>query len=108
MRQRLTPTEPIPGTGYSVDPNTENTMPFSLIDSHYPVFASTGANAGKFNLMAEFYCLEPFSTDLEFTSGIDADGASRLSLADSYNAGQPPRRLSIMYRFVSAPCPVAG
>ena len=94
-----------PGTGYSVDPNTENTMPFSLIDSHYPVFASTGANAGKFNLMAGFYCLEPFSTDLEFTSELMPTAHPDSSLADSYNAGQPPRRLSIMYRFVSAPLP---
>ncbi len=94
-----------PGIGYSLDPDTSNQIPWSRIDSDFPAIASTGAAAGNFNLLAETYCLEPFSTDLEFTSEFIPNSHPDSSLAASYNAGRPPRRLRFLYRFNAAPLP---
>lgn len=94
-----------PSTGFALDPDTDNVLPYPLIDSDYPATASTGATAGNFNLMAEFFCLEPYSTDLEFTSDFLPEAHPDSSLAPSYNAERPPRKLSFMYRFNSTPLP---
>lgn len=94
-----------PGSGYSLDPETQNEIPWARIDSDFPAIASTGDAAGNFNLMAETFCLEPFSTDLEFTSEFLPNAHPDSSLAEGYNAGRPPRRLSFMYRFSTSPLP---
>ena len=94
-----------PGSGYSLDPDTQNVLPFQRIDSDYPAIANTGTASGNFFLMAETFCLEPFSTDLEYTSEFLPTAHPDSSLAEGYNAGRPPRRLSLMYRFLSAPLP---
>lgn len=94
-----------PGIGYSLDPGTPNVIPFARIDDDFPAYANTGAAAGSLNLMTETFCLEPFSTDLEyaapFLQGMHPDS----TMAAGYNAGSPPRRISILYRFQSEPLP---
>jgi hypothetical protein len=82
------------GTGYSTDPDTENTTQFSVIDPDYPIVLGTGDNAGAFNFWAEVYCREPFSTDLEFTNPILGITNPDESLEPIYNStGQSPRRV---------------
>ncbi len=94
-----------PGIGYSLDPDTQNEIPWARIDSDFPAIASTGEVAGNFYLMAETFCLEPFSLDLEYTSDFLPVSHPDSSLAEGYNAGRPPRRLTFMYRFSSTPLP---
>ncbi len=82
------------GTGYSLDPDTENTTQFSVIDPDYPIVLGTGDNAGSFNFWSEIYCREPFSTDLEFTNPILGITNPDESLEPVYNStGQSPRRV---------------
>lgn len=97
------------GTGYSLDPNTANTTPFTAIDSQYPIVLDTGNAAGNYNFFGETWCLEEFSTDLEFTT--PALGITNVTenLRDVYNAGGAFRRVQFLYRFESGPHPgIAG
>lgn len=94
-----------PGIGFSLDPQTSNEIPWARIDSDFPAIASTGASAGNFYFVAETYCLEPFSTDLEYTSQFLQGQHPNENMAVGYNAGSPPRKISFMYVFNSAPLP---
>ncbi|MBW6514433.1 MAG: DUF4249 domain-containing protein [Candidatus Syntrophosphaera sp.] len=94
-----------PNTGYSFDPETANTMPFSQIDSSYPIVVNTGDTAASFNFFGEIYCLEEFSTDLEFTNVVFGFENPDESLRDIYNAGGAFRRITFLNRLSSAPQP---
>lgn len=96
-------THPV-GTGYSTDPDTEQTTQFSVIDPDYPIVLGTGNNAGSYNFWAEIYCREPFSTDLEFTNPILGITNPDQSLEPVYNStGQSPRKVLLTGVFQSLP-----
>jgi len=93
-----------PGTGYSLDPDTQNVISFSEIDASYPIIVNTGQTQGSFNFFGETWCLEDFSTELEYTNPIF--GATHPEAADStaYNSGRfRLRRINFMHRFASGP-----
>jgi len=93
-----------PGTGFSFDPDTQNILPFDQIDSLYPLVVNTFGTAGTFNFFGEAYCLEDFSTDLEFTEPVFGMEHPDESAEAAYNSGSRGlRRMSFMYRFVSSP-----
>jgi hypothetical protein len=94
----------LPGTGFSTDPETANTTPYSQLDAQYPLVLNTGSTQGNYYFSGEVYCLEEFSTDLEFTTTVF--GISHLSedMEDAYNSGQLGfRRINFLNRFSSAP-----
>jgi len=91
-----------PGTGWSLDPDTENTAQYSILDQQYPIVLGTGAQEGDFNFMAEIYCREPFSTDLEWTTPIFGITNLDESLEPIYNSnGQSFRRINVMGIYTS-------
>lgn len=91
-----------PGTGWSLDPETANTVQYSILDQQYPIVLGTGAQAGDFNFMAEIYCREPFSTDLEWTTPIFGITNLDESLEPIYNSnGQSFRRINVMGIYTS-------
>lgn len=92
------------GEGYSFDPDTQNTIQFSRIDAEFPLALNTYSTAGSYNFAAEFFCLEEFSTDLEFTTpvfGIEHPDASMEEMY--YSGGETIRRIEMLGRFSSAP-----
>lgn len=98
-----------PGSGYSTDPNAPGQMRFADVDALYPLVIDTGEAAGSYNFFGETWCLEEFSTDLEFTT--PALGITNVTenLRDVYNAGGAFRRIQFLYRFESGPHPgIAG
>ncbi len=92
-----------PGIGYSLNPGVNTVIPYASIDDDFPAIANTGSTSGNLFMMIETYCLEDFSTDLEFASEFLQGMHPDENMAAGYNAGRPPRRISIMYRFSSAP-----
>ncbi len=94
-----------PGIGWSLDPNTQNEIQYSRIDSDFPAIANTGSHSGAMYMASEIYCLEDFSTELEYTSPLLEGMHPSTEMEAAYNAGRPPRRISIMYRFNAAPQP---
>jgi hypothetical protein len=94
----------LPGTGYSFDPDTENIIPFNQIDTDYPLVVSTGNTMGIFNLWIETYCMEEFSTNLEYTNQLLQEIHPTANIEELYNQGSLGiRRLEIANRFQSAP-----
>ncbi|MFO8144340.1 MAG: DUF4249 family protein [Candidatus Syntrophosphaera sp.] len=93
-----------PETGFSFDPGTQNVVHFEEINTQYPIVVNTHATEGTFNLFGETYCLEEFSTDLEFTEPVFGMEHPDESAEAAYNSGgRGLRRMSFMYRFVSSP-----
>lgn len=86
-----------PGTGWSLDPSDTNTVKYSLLDEQYPIALGTGNATGNYNFMAEVFCREPFSTDLEWTTPIFGITNLDASLEPIYNSnGQSFRRVQFM------------
>jgi len=93
-----------PGTGYSFDPETTNIIPFNQIDTNYPLVVSTGNTLGIFNLWIETYCMEEFSTNLEYTNQLLQEMHPSANIEELYNQGSLGiRRLELANRFQSAP-----
>lgn len=93
-----------PGTGWSTDPDTQNTVKYSEIDTQYPIALGTGDVGGDRNFVAEIYCREEFSTDLEFTIQVFGITNPDPSLEAVYNSnGDSPRRITLAGRFNSRP-----
>ncbi|MGC9361406.1 MAG: DUF4249 family protein [Candidatus Syntrophosphaera sp.] len=93
-----------PGTGFSFDPQTQNVLPFEDIDSQYPLVVNTFGTQGTFNLYGETYCLEDFSTDLEYTNPIFGNIHPDESDGEFYQTGgRGLRRMTFMNRFATAP-----
>lgn len=93
------------GTGYSFDPASANATPFSAVDSQYPVVLNTGAVSGDFNFFGQIYCLEDFSTDLEFTTTVLGIEHPDESLREVYEAGGAFRRITFLYPFTTQTLP---
>ncbi len=97
------------GTGYSLDPETENRIPFTEIDSQYPIVLRTSEVTGEskaYNFFSEVYCLEEFSTALEFTVAVFGITNPDPSLEEAYNNGSIGfRRINMLGRFTSDPQP---
>jgi hypothetical protein len=92
----------IPTEGYSLIQEPVTSIKYGEIDSKYPLAMNTGAFSGPCNFMAEMYCLEEFSTDLEFTTPVFGFTNPDASMEDSYNAGgESIRRIQFIGRYVS-------
>jgi hypothetical protein len=92
----------IPGEGYGFTEEPMNTMKFSDVDRKYPLAINTGDASGTFNFMAEMYCLEDFSTSLEFTTPVFGFTNPDAAMEDSYNApGESVRRIKFMGSYLS-------
>lgn len=90
-------------TGYTFAPDSLTTTPYSQIDALYPLVIGTGETAGNFNFFGEIYCLEEFSTDLEFTTQVFGIEHPDESLRDIYNADGAFRRVNFLFPARSGP-----
>ncbi|MDD2229677.1 MAG: DUF4249 family protein [Candidatus Cloacimonetes bacterium] len=94
----------VPGEGYSLNQENITTMKFSEIDLKYPLVMDTGSFSGACNFMAEIYCMEEFSTELEFTNSIMGIEHPSAEMETGYNAsGESIRRIKFLGRYVSTP-----
>ncbi len=94
---------PPAGQGYTTDPtDTLSSISYPSIDQHYPVTVKVNGYQ-SINYMVELYCLEEFSTDLEFTTVFMGQEHPTQDLEPNYNqaSGETIRRINIMGRFVS-------
>lgn len=92
--------------GYSLSEAAMGALAFDEADIRYPLALNTLDKAGTFNFQAELYCLEPFSTDLEFTTPIFGLTHPSENMEDAYSGGGTGfRRISYMGRFASSPKP---
>ena len=92
------------GNGYSLYQVTMNDLLFSEIDQKYPLALNTGSFSGACNFMAEMYCLEDFSQDLEFTTPVFGFEHPDATMEDEYNAGgESIRRIRFMGPYTSSP-----
>lgn len=92
----------IAGEGYSLYSTPMPTIKYNDVDRKYPLAMNTGAYAGPVNFMAEMYCLEEFSTELEFTNPVFGMDHPDAGMEDSYNAGgESIRRIQFIGPYVS-------
>ena len=93
---------PPPGQGYTTDPaDTLTSIPYNQVDENYPVTIQVDGQQ-KVNFMVELYCMEPFSTDLEFTTVFMGQEHPTADMEDYYNqSGETIRRINMMSRFIS-------
>ncbi|MDD4309413.1 MAG: hypothetical protein PHO32_03460 [Candidatus Cloacimonetes bacterium] len=92
------------GNGYTFNPEQMNDIKFSEIDREYPLALNTGNVGGVCNFMAEMFCLEDFSTDLEFTTPVFGFEHPDANMEEEYNSGgESIRRIRFMGRYVSTP-----
>lgn len=91
-----------PEHGYSTDPDTDLRMRYDDIDTSYPLALEMGDFVGPQYFFTELFCMEPFSTDLEFTTPVfgftHADETMRNSY---YSSGESVRRIQIMGKYAS-------
>ncbi|MDP2174066.1 MAG: DUF4249 family protein [Candidatus Cloacimonadaceae bacterium] len=94
----------VSGEGFSLDHNLNTTLTYSTIDNRYPLALNTGSEGGAYNFLAELYCLEAFSTDLEFTNPVFGFTYADASMEPVYNSSDGgPRRIKFLGRFTSTP-----
>ncbi|PKN73625.1 MAG: hypothetical protein CVU50_02610 [Candidatus Cloacimonetes bacterium HGW-Cloacimonetes-3] len=94
----------IPAEGYSLTETPVSTLKYDDIDIKYPLAMNTGAFSGACNFMAEMYCMEDFSTELEFTNPIFGIEHPDAEMEDAYNAGgESIRRIQFIGRYISQP-----
>lgn len=92
----------VEGEGYSLNADTMGEVVFDQADLRYPLALNTLDKAETFNFLVDLYCLEPFSTDLEFTTPIFGLTHPRADMEDVYNrSGTGFRRISSLGRFTS-------
>lgn len=88
--------------GYSLDPATQDSIAFEGLDSRYPLAVNTGNYTGNLNMFIEIYCMEEFSTDLEWTIPVFGITNPDSSIAWIYNSsGDSMRRISIVAKYVA-------
>ncbi len=88
--------------GYSPDPTSADSIAFTGLDSRYPLAINTGNYTGNLNMFVEIYCMEEFSTDLEWTIPIFGITNADSSLAWIYNSsGDSMRRVSIVAKYIA-------
>jgi hypothetical protein len=94
---------PPPGQGYTTDPDDSTTaIPYNEVDVHYPVTVRVDGYKSV-NYLVELYCLEEFSTDLEFTTALFGQEHPPADMESNYYqaSGETIRRIDIMSRFIS-------
>ncbi len=92
----------IAGEGYSINASPMPSIKYDEVDRKYPLALNTGTYAGPVNFMAEMYCLEEFSTELEFTNPVFGMDHPDAQMEDSYNAGgESIRRIQFIGPYVS-------
>lgn len=92
----------VEGEGYSLNADPMGEVVFDVADIRYPLALNTLDRAETFNLLIDLYCLEPFSTDLEFTTPIFGLTHPRANMEDVYNrSGTGFRRITSIGRFAS-------
>jgi len=93
---------PPAGEGYSFNPADSTFIHYPEVDLHYPVTVRVDG-AQSVNYMVELYCLEEFSTDLEFTTVFLGQEHPTEELRSNYYqaSGETIRRINIMSRFYS-------
>lgn len=88
--------------GYTFDPQNMGYLVYDQSDLRYPVAVNTFDNGGSFNFRTEFYCLEPFSTDLEFTYPVFGATNPTEEMEDVYySTGEGLRRINFLSRMTS-------
>jgi len=91
----------VEGEGFSFTEDQMGYVVHNNSDVRYPLAINTGSRTETFNMVSELFCLEPFSTDLEFTTPIFGQTHASEDLEDSYyGEGEGFRRVMIMGRFV--------
>jgi len=92
----------VAGEGYSVSANPIDSLSYNDLDVRYPIAMNTGNYSGPVNLYLEFFCLEEFSTALEFTNPIfGTTNPSSNMESDYYEAGESIRRIHFIGRYTS-------
>lgn len=90
------------GGGYSLDETQMNQLIYQDLDSSYPLVLDTKDAGGAYPIIGEFYCLEEFSTSLEFTTPVMGIQYADAHLEEAYNApGGSLRRIIFMGRYMS-------
>lgn len=99
----------IEGEGYSLNPATTDSISFDDLGESYPLAVNTGDFTGSLNMYLEIYCLEEFSTDLEFTIPIFGITYADSSIAWIYNSsGDSMRRIRLFAKYLALNYPEAG
>jgi len=94
----------VEGEGFTLDKDNITDIEYETINQRYPLALETGNYAGGHNLYAEVYCLEDFSTDLEFTNPVFGQTNADETMESNYNSsGETVRRILIVGRFTSLP-----
>jgi hypothetical protein len=93
----------VAGEGYSFSEDQMGYIVHSESDTRYPLALNTFEQTGTRNVVSELYCLEPFSTDLEFTTPVFGQTNPSEDLEDTYySPGEGFRRIMIMGMFTPA------
>lgn len=94
----------VAGEGYGTSTQNIPEMPYASSDIRYPLALDMGENGGTYNLMAELYCMEDFSTSLEYTTPIFGMTNPTADMEDAYNSsGEGFRRIRFLGRFTAEP-----
>jgi hypothetical protein len=92
----------VPGEGYGPYPDNIPQLVYELSDIRYPLALDLGENGGVYNLMAELFCMEEFSTELEYTTPILGTTNPTEDMESAYNsAGEGLRRIQFLGRFTA-------
>jgi hypothetical protein len=94
----------VPGYGYTTTySDSLPVIPYHRIDLDYPVALQLDG-IQSVNTLVELYCLEPFSTELEFTTTFLGQSNPPASMESNYYAtsGETIRRINFMARLLSS------
>ncbi|MBM4403475.1 MAG: DUF4249 family protein [Candidatus Cloacimonetes bacterium] len=95
----------VTGQGYTIqnqEPYPEIT--YDTVESRYPLALETGSYIGALNLYAEMYCLEEFSTALEFTTPVFGQTNPDTTMVNAYySAREGIRRIQFFGKYTSIP-----
>jgi len=95
----------VAGRGFTL----QNLEPFpeityDTVEASYPLVMETGDFTGTIKVFAELYCLEEFSTSLEFTNPIlGQSNPDTTMVSDYYSPGEGIRRIQFLGNFTSVP-----
>ncbi len=95
----------VSGQGFllqNFEPYSEIT--FDTVESHYPLALETGTFTGTLNIFAELYCLEEFSTSLEFTTPVFGQTNPDTTMVTTYySSGEGIRCIQFLGKYTSVP-----
>lgn len=88
--------------GYSPNPENMKKMRMGQVDTAYPLALNMGTFSGPQNFFSEFYCMEEFSTDLEFTTPVFGTTNPTENMRDGYySSGESIRRIQFMGKYAA-------